>query len=293
MSFDLDGYLARQRARVEAALVRVVEDGAAPARLREAIGYSLLDGGKRLRPILVLASCEAVGGQAETALPAACALEMIHTYSLVHDDLPCMDNDDFRRGRPTSHRKYGEALAVLVGDALLTDAFSVAAQAQAPAAVVIAVLQELAQAAGSGGMVGGQVLDVELTGKSVGLEELTQLHRLKTGALLRAAVRTGALLGGASADSLERLTRFGEALGLAFQIIDDVLDVTADLQTLGKDPGSDRDAGKTTFVNLLGVDGAQRHAQAVMARGLEALAPLGEAAEPLRALGRYTVDRKH
>ena len=293
MTFDLDRYLVDQRSVVEAALARHLDSfTGTPQKLAEAMRYSLMAGGKRLRPILVLASCEAVGGRAEEALDAACALEMVHTYSLIHDDLPAMDDDDFRRGRPTNHKMFGEAIAILAGDALLTEAFRVLASSRGgrEARVAEAVF-ELGRAAGAAGMVGGQVLDAEATGKKVTIEELETLHRAKTGELLLVSVRTGARLGGASTGDLERLTAYGRALGLAFQIVDDVLDVTADLATLGKDPGSDREAGKTTFVDLLGVDGAKARAREVMAEGIAALAPLGERARPLEALGRFTVER--
>ncbi len=294
MSFDLNAYLTDRRALIETELVRVAEADAAevPATLRKAMTYSLLAGGKRLRPILALAGCEAVGGQLAAALPLACALEMIHTYSLIHDDLPAMDNDDFRRGRPTNHKVFGEAIAILAGDALLTEAFAVTSRCPAPPAVLVQVLGELASAVGAAGMVGGQVIDIEATGNKVDLELLRRLHSKKTGALLAVSVCAGARLGGAGESAVAGLRTYAEALGLAFQIIDDVLDVTADLQTLGKDPGSDREAGKTTYVDLLGVDGARRQADEVMTAGIAALAPLGSAAEPLRALGRYTVERR-
>ncbi|HRI52938.1 MAG TPA: polyprenyl synthetase family protein [Pseudomonadota bacterium] len=294
MSFDLDTYLTDRRALIETELVRVAEADAAevPATLRKAMTYSLLAGGKRLRPILALAGCEAVGGQLTAALPLGCALEMIHTYSLIHDDLPAMDNDDFRRGRPTNHKVFGEAIAILAGDALLTEAFAVTSRCPAPPAVLVQVLRELASAVGAAGMVGGQVIDIEATGNKVDVELLRRLHGKKTGALLAVSVCAGARLGGADESAVAGLRTYAEALGLAFQIIDDVLDVTADLQTLGKDPGSDREAGKTTYVDLLGVDGARRQADEVMTAGIAALAPLGTAAEPLRALGRYTVERR-
>jgi geranylgeranyl diphosphate synthase type II len=292
-TFDLDRYLDEKRRVVEAALARHLEGFAGtPTRLAEAMAYSLLAGGKRLRPILALAACEAVGGREGDALDAACAVEMIHTYSLIHDDLPAMDDDDFRRGRPTSHKQFGEALAILAGDALLTEAFRVATSSRAGREGRVAeVVFELARAAGAAGMVGGQVIDIEATGKSLTVEELEALHRAKTGELLLVSVRAGARLGGASDDDLARLDTYGRALGLAFQIVDDVLDVTADLATLGKDPGSDRAAGKRTFVDLLGIEGAGARARAVMAEGIAALAPLGERARPLEALGRYTVER--
>jgi geranylgeranyl diphosphate synthase type II len=293
MGFDLEAYLSERRATVEAALAQhLAACEGAPATLREAMAYSLLAGGKRLRPILALASCEAVGGRVEDALDAACAVELIHTYSLIHDDLPAMDDDDFRRGRPTSHKKFGEAMAILAGDALCTEAFRVAATRRAGREVAVAeVVYELARAAGAVGMVGGQVIDIEATGKRITVEELEVLHAAKTGELLLVSVRSGARLGGADANILARLTTYGRALGLAFQIVDDVLDITADLATLGKDPGSDREAGKTTFVDLLGVDGARARARQVMADGIAALEPLGGKAEALRALARYTIER--
>jgi geranylgeranyl diphosphate synthase type II len=256
------------------------------------MAYSLLAGGKRLRPILALAACEAVGGRIEEALDAACAVEFIHTYSLVHDDLPAMDDDDFRRGRPTSHKRFGEAVAILAGDALCTEAFRVAVAGRHGREVAAAeVVHELARAAGAIGMVGGQVVDIEATGRRLSEDELAELHRKKTGELLLVSVRAGARMGGADEGTLARLDRYGRALGLAFQIVDDVLDVTADLATLGKDPGSDREAGKTTFVDLLGPEGARARARAVMADGTAALEPLGPRARALRALGRYTIER--
>src|SRR5687768_9504813 len=237
-SFDLDGYLAERRSQVESALIQHLEACAsAPATLREAMAYSLLAGGKRLRPILALAACEAVGGRIEDSLDAACAVEFIHTYSLIHDDLPAMDDDDFRRGQPTSHKKFGEAMAILAGDALCTEAFRVLASRKNGREQRIAdVVYELARAAGAVGMVGGQVIDIEATGKTITVEELEALHRAKTGELLLVSVRAGARMGGATLEQMERLTVYGRSLGLAFQIIDDVLDITADLATLGKDP---------------------------------------------------------
>ena len=291
--FDLDGYLNERKKMVEAALAAHLDrcEGA-PATLREAMSYSLLAGGKRLRPILALAACEAVGARPDEAIDAACAVEFVHTYSLIHDDLPAMDDDDFRRGRPTSHKKFGEAVAILAGDALCAEAFRVAAQNRKGREERVAdVVYELARASGAVGMVGGQVIDIEATGKKISVEELETLHRAKTGELLLVAVRAGARMGGADAAAMERLTAYGRALGLAFQIVDDVLDITADLATLGKDPGSDREAGKTTFVDLLGVDGAKARARAVMDDGLRALEPFGDKADALRALARYTVER--
>lgn len=301
MSFDLKSYLSARRDLVEAELAKLGklkalvhgDTGFAPGKLAEAMNYSLLAGGKRLRPILAMAGCEAMGKPPTMALHFGCAVEMIHTYSLIHDDLPAMDNDDFRRGRPTNHKVYGEALAILAGDALLTDAFALAAQSPAPADVLVEIIRELSFAAGSPGMVGGQVIDVEATGKKVDLGHLKVLHAMKTGALFDVSLRGGARLGGATDEQLGHIRTYAQALGLAFQIVDDVLDVTADLAQLGKDPGSDREAGKTTYVDLLGVEGAMAHARQVMDAGILALAPFGVHAEPLRALGNYTVERNN
>jgi len=302
MPFDLQTYLHDRRALVDAELERRSSGAAGPGdevpeSLKKAMAYSLLAGGKRLRPILLLAGYEAVapGGSADlaVAVPAACAVEMIHTYSLIHDDLPALDNDNFRRGQPTCHRVFGDAMALLAGDALLTEAFGLLASCAAPPAAVVDVLAGLSQAAGAAGMVGGQVIDIESTGRPIDLETLRKIHRKKTGALLSISVWAGARLGGAvpGSDALVRLRRFADALGLAFQIIDDVLDVSQDLATLGKDPGSDRRQGKTTYVDLLGIEGARRHAEQVMSEGLEAIAPLDASAEPLHALARYTIHR--
>jgi geranylgeranyl diphosphate synthase type II len=292
-NFDLEAYLQAKRAVVEERLAfHLGECAAAPASLRESMAYSLLAGGKRLRPILALAACDAVGGRAADALDVACAVEFIHTYSLIHDDLPALDDDDFRRGRATNHKKFGEAMAILTGDALCTEAFRVAAYPRAGREAQVAeTVYELAHAAGAVGMVGGQVIDIEATGRRIDVPALERLHRGKTGELLLVSVRAGARMGGADAQALEQLTIYGRALGLAFQIVDDVLDVTADLATLGKDPGSDREAGKTTFVDLLGTDGARARAREVMQEGLQALDPLGAHAEALRALARYTLER--
>jgi geranylgeranyl diphosphate synthase type II len=286
VSLDLDAYLADRRAVVErelAAALDAVTRGA-PPRLVDAMRYSLLAGGKRLRPILALAACEAVSGRSAPAIPVACAVEMIHTYSLVHDDLPAMDDDEFRRGRPTSHRVFGDALAILAGDALLTEAFRIAARTGDAG-----IVEDLARAAGAEGMVGGQVLDV--AGAQTAIEELEAMHRAKTGELLAVSVSAGARAGGASAAEIAQLASFGYALGLAFQIVDDLLDVTADLATLGKDPGSDRAGGKRTFVDVLGIAGARARAEQVMRDGVAALASLGARADVLAALGRYAIER--
>jgi geranylgeranyl diphosphate synthase type II len=243
----------------------------------------------------MIAACEAVGGDAEVVLPAACAMEMIHTYSLIHDDLPAMDDDDFRRGRPTNHRVFGEATAILAGDALLTEAFILLSDLQRHAGVsadiCCQVLHIIARCAGSQGMVGGQVVDMESEGKSIDLPTLQYIHTRKTGALFLAAIQAGALLGGADETALAALTRYGEAAGLAFQIADDVLDVVGDQEVLGKDVGSDQERGKATYVALLGLDEARQRSRELRDLAVAALNPLGEPAEPLRCIAHYIVDR--
>lgn len=280
----------REAERFEEALSRVWVEGT-PSKLREAGSYSLGAGGKRLRPRLAMATCEAVSGSWEAAMPVACALEMIHTYSLIHDDLPAMDNDDFRRGKPTNHKVFGEGMAILAGDALLTDAFALIATAPLPATIVVSLVKELAIAAGGSGMVGGQVLDVIATGAKQTEPQLVDIHRRKTGALFVAAIVGGALAGGADSKTCEMLRSFGFSVGLAFQIMDDVLDVTADLQTLGKPPGSDAAAGKTTYVDLLGLSGAKERAHLELQRGLQSIATLGPAFDPVRLIAKQLVER--
>lgn len=257
--------------------------------------YSLLGGGKRLRPILALASCEAVGGAPERAMGFACALEMIHNYSLIHDDLPCMDNDDLRHGRPTNHKVYGEAMATLSGDGLLTDAFKVLAKSASdgvPSAVVLQTVAELADAAGSAGMVGGQVIDLQSEGATLSLEELKQLHAKKTGALFHASIVGGGRLGGGSDAQLGDLTQYAKALGLAFQVVDDLLDVEATTEQMGKRTRKDEAAGKATFPSLLGIDKSWQFAHELELQAHHALTAFGPGAEPLRAIATFVVERK-
>ncbi|SEN22405.1 polyprenyl synthetase family protein [Lihuaxuella thermophila] len=233
-----------------------------PEILLESMRYSLLAGGKRLRPVLVLATAEACGGDAEKALPFACALEMIHTYSLIHDDLPCMDNDDFRRGKPTNHKVFGDAQAILAGDALLTEAFGLMAagakQAGLSAGTALTIIEEASRCAGAKGMVGGQVSDLLSENRTITLEELESIHRRKTGDLIAFAVRTGARLAGASDGLLSALTRFAYGLGLAFQIQDDILDVIGDQHLIGKPVGSDQARNKATYPALLGLEASKQ-----------------------------------
>jgi geranylgeranyl diphosphate synthase, type II len=266
----------------------------APPRLIESIEYSLLAGGKRLRPALVLESARACGAThppSPAALAAAGAIELIHTFSLVHDDLPAMDDDDLRRGRPTNHKVYGEAMAVLAGDAMVTMAFEVLATDPEPA-VGARLAAELARAAGPAGMIGGQVLDMEGENQSLAREQLQRLHRMKTGALLVAACRMGAIAAGeADSSRLHGLTAFGRHIGLAFQIVDDLLDITASPEQLGKGTGKDAGKGKNTYPRLMGVEQSRQEAVRQLAEGLAALDELGPAADGLRALARFIVER--
>ncbi|MGR4867664.1 polyprenyl synthetase family protein [Variovorax sp. LARHSF232] len=283
-----------QLARVEAALSRWVGVDA-PVLLGDAMRYAVLDGGKRLRPLLVLAASESVGGNGEAALRAACATELIHAYSLVHDDLPCMDNDVLRRGKPTVHVKFGEADALLAGDALQALAFELLTPEDAGFAPVVQarLCRLLARAAGSEGMAGGQAIDLASVGMALDEESLRQMHRLKTGALLQGSVEMGAACAEKVAPSaLAALRSFGAALGLAFQIVDDILDVTADSQTLGKTAGKDAASDKPTYVSLLGLDGARAEAVQLHREALAALERSGLAdTGALRALASMVVER--
>ena len=281
-------------ARVEDALSQWVGIDA-PVELGDAMRYAVLDGGKRLRPLLVMAATDAVAGNDAAALRAACAAELIHAYSLVHDDLPCMDNDVLRRGKPTVHVKFGEADALLAGDALQALAFELLTpdDAAIPASMQAALCRLLARAAGSQGMAGGQAIDLASVGMALDEAQLRQMHRLKTGALLQGSVEMGAACGERVApDALAALRSYGAALGLAFQVVDDILDVTADSQTLGKTAGKDAAADKPTYVSLLGLDGARAEAQALLAESLAALERSGLAdTGALRALAHMVVDR--
>ena len=281
------GFLEAKARAVETALHAYTAgwDGA-PSTLAEAAEYSLFAGGKRLRPALALGACEIVSGDGAAAMPAACALEMIHTYSLIHDDLPAMDDDDLRRGRPTLHKVHGEATAILAGDALLTMAFDIAAECARTD-----VIREIARAAGIEGMVGGQQLDMQAEQHTLSLERLQEIHAKKTGALIRAAVRAGALLGGASGPQLDALTRYGEAIGLAFQIADDILNVVGSESAIGKPVGSDASKAKSTYPALLGLDGARARAAEAVENACQSLREFGEEAESFRALARYIIER--
>ena len=282
--------------RVEAYLRRVLERHPdVPPRLREAIEYSLMAGGKRLRPTLVLEAARCCGGArnvSETVLAAAGAIELIHTFSLVHDDLPAMDDDDLRRGRATNHKVFGEAMAILAGDAMVTLAFETLASDADPA-VAPALVKELATASGPQGMIGGQVLDMEGENKTLSLHEVQQVHRRKTGALIRAACRMGAISVSAGVPALAGMTTYGEHLGIAFQIVDDVLDVTATPEQLGKATNKDAGRGKNTYPALIGLDASRKAAREHLEAAVAALDEFGPAADPLRALARFVVERTH
>ncbi|WP_123291175.1 farnesyl diphosphate synthase [Desulfosoma caldarium] len=264
----------------------------------EAARYSLFAGGKRIRPILCLAAAEVVEGSANAVMPAACALEMVHTYSLIHDDLPVMDNDDFRRGRPTNHRVYGEAVAILAGDLLLTEAFGLLAAPSAfeavpvPAERRLQAVAILARAAGVQGMIAGQIIDLESETREVDLTTVEYMHIRKTGALISASLEIGAVLSGASAEALEALSRYGRHVGLAFQITDDLLDVEGDPKVMGKSAGSDAAKNKKTYPALVGVALTKEIAQNHVERAIKALDGFGHQADPLRALARHLLVRK-
>ncbi len=291
----LKDYLKEKAGLVDDALERLLPgEEVFPQALHRAMRYSLLSGGKRLRPVLVLASSEAVGGEPRKALEVACAFECIHAYSLIHDDLPAIDNEELRRGRPTCHRAFDEPTAILAGDALLTLAFGIIADAPLDdSGVIVRVIRELARAAGSMGMIGGQMVDIESEGRDVDFPVLEYIHIHKTGALILAAVRCGAIVAGAGDRELEALTRYGEAAGLAFQIADDLLDVEGTSAETGKSVGHDEKLGKATYPALLGIEESKRRAKELVEKAVEALGGFGERAEPLRAIARYIVERKN
>ena len=289
-----DALFARWRGRVERALEAALPAAdASPQRLHQAMRHSVLGGGKRLRPLLVYAAGRCTGADEALLDAPATAVELVHAYSLVHDDLPAMDDDELRRGRPTTHVAFDEATAILAGDALQSRAFEVIASAVAPAQVALGWLRSLAPAAGAAGMCGGQALDIDATGRQQDQAQLERMHALKTGALIRSAVCMGALAGSDDARLLQRLDRFAALLGLAFQVRDDILDIEADTATLGKTAGKDQAQDKSTYPALLGLDGARDYLATLEADMLACLDGLGEAADALRALGTMAVHRSH
>jgi geranylgeranyl diphosphate synthase, type II len=296
-AFHLEVYLQERRRLVDAALDGFLpSEDTRPPSVHRAMRYSVLAGGKRLRPILVIAGAEVVGASPSAVMPTACAMELIHTYSLIHDDLPAMDDDDYRRGRLTNHKVFGDAIAILAGDALLTYAFQLVAQnATVPGVdpkVVCDVVAEIAEAAGTGGMVGGQVVDIESEGKTITAEELEYIHVHKTAALLRASLSVGARLGGADAAALAAVADAGQSLGLAFKIVDDILDVEGSLETLGKTAGSDERKQKVTYPALHGIEASRREARRLIERTKSRLSVFGARSVPLCALANFVVERK-
>ncbi len=296
MRFDLKSYLTRQKKIVDEALERFLPpvDGI-EGKVVEAARYSLFAGGKRIRPILCIAAHNAVRGNSNALMPVACAIEMIHTYSLIHDDLPAMDNDDYRRGKLTNHKVFGEAVAILAGDLLLTYAFELiasAGDAEPDARTILKVVRVIAEASGFRGMIGGQVIDIEYEGKEADLATIQYMHTKKTGALLTASVKIGALLGGANGFELERFEKYGHHFGLAFQITDDLLDITGNFHEMGKTPGSDVEKDKNTYPRLLGVEQSQEAAREHVRQAVESIRPFGDAAMPLIAIAEYLLERR-
>ena len=294
---DLKKYLQEKEDIVNKALDTLLpKEDEFPQRLHKAMRYSIFAGGKRIRPILVIAAAEVFGKTAANVINIACAIELIHTYSLIHDDLPAIDNDDLRRGLPTNHKVFGEAIALLAGDALLTKAFQIMSQPSAvsgqQSALILKSIHEITKAAGSTGMVGGQVVDIESEGKEVAFPVLEYIHIHKTGELILASVRAGAILAGAENKELETITRYGEAIGLAFQIADDIIDVEGNKEDVGKNIGGDAKKGKVTYPSILGVDESRKRARELVDMAITALKDFDRKAEPLREIARYIVERK-
>jgi geranylgeranyl diphosphate synthase type II len=297
-NWSLELYLEQRCELVDAALNSYLPaPETLPDLLHEAMRYSVFAGGKRIRPILLLAACEALGGDVAAALPAACAIEMIHSYSLIHDDLPAMDDDDLRRGKPTSHKVYGEAMAILAGDALLTEAFVLLSNPEVMPTVDAQgrcrLIHLLAKSSGSRGMVGGQVVDMESEERRIDLPTLEYIHTHKTGALILAAIEMGAIIGGADEGQLRALSRYGATTGLAFQIADDILDIVADQNLLGKDVGSDQERGKATYPALMGLKAARRRKTELFDLAQQSLEPFGSAGRPLREIAEFIVNREY
>ena len=294
----MSSYLESKRAQINSALAKCFRAAPEPGRLIDAMRYSLMAGGKRLRPVLCMAGAEAVGGRAENALPAACALEMIHTYSLIHDDLPAMDNDDLRRGKPTCHVQFDEATAILAGDALLTMAFQILSDAEfidvdsGQAARWLKVIQSISRAAGYQGMVEGQMRDIAAENNSLSQAALQQLHALKTGALIEAAVYCGAVLGNGRSDQIGLLETYAACIGIAFQVKDDILNVEGDPALLGKGVGTDELRQKSTYPSIMGLEASKAFARQLTEKALLALAPFDHRSEPLRAIANYIIARK-
>ncbi len=284
-------FLAQYRSRVEQQLQIHLAASEAPERLQQAISYSLFNGGKRIRPILAYATADALGGDSSSVDAAACAVELIHTYSLIHDDLPCMDDDDLRRGKPTTHVAFDEATAILAGDALQAMAFELLSSADHPADIVLLMIRELARASGAEGMVAGQMIDLESMGVQIDADTLKTMHLCKTGALIRASVRLAALCCSYSDQQLDQLDRYADSIGLAFQIRDDILDVEGSEEIMGKTQGADSSIDKSTYVSLHGLQGAKDNLQQLHQASISSLQSFGPAADQLRSLADLVVNR--
>lgn len=294
---DIKKYLQEKGDIVNKALDRLLPgENEFPQKLHKAMRYSVFAGGKRIRPVLVMASAETFGGLTDSIIDIACAVELIHTYSLIHDDLPAIDNDDMRRGMPTCHKVFGEAMAILAGDALLASAFDVMANTHASAdeerLLLLKTIQEIARAAGSTGMVGGQVLDIESEGKDVAFPVLEYIHIHKTGELILASIRAGAIMKNAGDKELEAMTRYGEAIGLAFQIADDILDVEGNKEDTGKNVGGDAKKEKVTYPSILGIEESKKRARELTDIALASVEGFGKKAEPLKEIAKYIVARR-
>ncbi|HJT19461.1 MAG TPA: farnesyl diphosphate synthase [Nitrospira sp.] len=296
---NINDYLEHKRIEVDRFLDQVCPSAATPpTTLHESMRYSLMAGGKRVRPILAIAAAEAIAADPPPGLMAvACSLEFIHTYSLIHDDLPSMDNDDFRRGKPTNHKVYGEAMAILAGDALLTMAFDLISRPDLMKGCdpvrQVRIIQELTYGSGHMGMVGGQVFDIQAENRDIDLPTLQNIHKHKTGMLIRAAVRMGAIAAGATDRRLDDVTGYAEDIGLAFQIADDVLNVTGTREELGKNPNTDAERGKKTYPTFYGVEGAKKLAEECVTRAIERVSSFGPSAEALRGIAKYITSRKN
>jgi geranylgeranyl diphosphate synthase, type II len=295
---DIQAFLEEQRNRIDGFLRQTLpSESTEPTLLYQAMGYSLLGGGKRIRPILTIAAAQSLGYDRDDMLPYAAALELVHTYSLIHDDLPSMDDDDYRRGRLTNHKVFGEGMAILAGDGLLTMAFELCSQEGGSDSLApeqrLAVIRELATGSGHQGMVGGQVMDIQAENQDISLSQLKQIHAYKTGRLIRAAVRIGGTIGGATPSQLVSLTGYAEEIGLAFQIADDVLNMVGTREELGKDAGTDEKRGKKTYPSFFGVEGSRQLGEQSVERAIKHLDGLGGSAEPLRQIATFIMKRRN
>ena len=295
--FDLKHYLARQKAIIDQALSECIERLCPCLHLRAPVHYALMAHGKRLRPVLCIAAVRAVGGEPSCALQAACAIEMIHTYSLIHDDLPALDNDQLRRGKPTCHVKYSESTAILAGDTLLNMAFETMSEAGLAASPDscrnwLQVIQIIGQAAGARGMIDGQARDLAFEGVQLNRQAIEDMHALKTGALIQAAIQCGGVLGGGSPDQISQLIHYANHIGLAFQVVDDILNITGDPKVIGKAIGTDQQRQKNTYPALMGLESSKKFAASLIDSALQALSIFDNSADPLRAIAKYIIERR-